>query len=90
MPSNLNQKKNGLLFDVLIHPSFKIVLFKGLWANIGRNYKAFYKIYVAGHHGMVGSVIVRQLAKSGYENIVTRTELDLCNQWAVQNLFTRT
>ena len=43
------------------------------------------KIYVAGHRGMVGSAIVRELEKLGYQNIVTRTsaELDLRNQSAV-------
>jgi GDP-L-fucose synthase len=43
------------------------------------------KIYVAGHRGMVGSAIVRQLRNNGYANIVTRTrqELDLTNQAAV-------
>ena len=37
------------------------------------------KIYVAGHRGMVGSAIVRELQKQGYTNIITRThkELDL-------------
>jgi GDP-L-fucose synthase len=40
------------------------------------------RIYVAGHRGMVGSAIVRELHKLGYYNIVTRTsaELDLRNQ----------
>ena len=40
------------------------------------------KIYVAGHRGMVGSAIVRELNRQGYTNIVTRThrELDLCRQ----------
>ena len=47
------------------------------------------KIYVAGHRGMVGSAIVRNLRSSGYNNIVTRThaELDLTNQKAVQDFF---
>lgn len=47
------------------------------------------KIYVAGHCGMVGSAIVRQLQKQGYHNIVTRThqELDLCQQIEVENFF---
>jgi GDP-L-fucose synthase len=47
------------------------------------------KIYVAGHRGMVGSAIVRQLRAKGFDNIVTRThaELDLTNQQAVQNFF---
>lgn len=47
------------------------------------------KIYVAGHRGMVGSAIVRQLRKQGYENIVTRThaELDLTRQDAVEQFF---
>ena len=37
------------------------------------------KIYVAGHRGMVGSAIVRELERQGYTNIITRThkELDL-------------
>ena len=30
------------------------------------------KIYVAGHRGMVGSAIVRELKRQGYENIITR------------------
>lgn len=48
------------------------------------------KIYVAGHKGMVGSAIVRELVKQGYSNIVTRThkELDLCNQSAVEEFLT--
>jgi GDP-L-fucose synthase len=47
------------------------------------------KIYVAGHRGMVGSAIVRNLVAQGYTNIITRThaELDLCNQAAVQSFF---
>jgi GDP-L-fucose synthase len=47
------------------------------------------KIYVAGHLGMVGSAIVRNLKTLGYENIVGRshTQLDLTNQAAVQAFF---
>ncbi len=47
------------------------------------------KIYVAGHRGMVGSAIVRELEKQGYTNIVIRThaELDLTNQAAVNDFF---
>lgn len=47
------------------------------------------KIYVAGHRGMVGSAIVRELQRQGYSNIVVRThsELDLLNQQAVNNFF---
>jgi GDP-L-fucose synthase len=47
------------------------------------------KIYVAGHRGMVGSAIVRNLEAKGLTNIVTRThaELDLTNQAAVQAFF---
>ena len=43
------------------------------------------KIFVAGHHGMVGSAIVRRLQASGYANIAVRTrdELDLLDQAAV-------
>ncbi len=47
------------------------------------------KIYVAGHRGMVGSAIVRELERMGYCNIVTRThaELDLTDQRAVDAFF---
>lgn len=47
------------------------------------------KIYVAGHRGMVGSAIVRELKRSGYTNIITRThkELDLTDQQAVKDFF---
>jgi len=47
------------------------------------------KIYVAGHRGMVGSAIVRELVRLGYKNIVTRihAELDLTNQAAVTAFF---
>lgn len=47
------------------------------------------KIYVAGHRGMVGSAIVRELKKNGYTNIITRTskELDLRRQEQVEDFF---
>ncbi len=47
------------------------------------------KIYIAGHRGMVGSGLDRELRKGGYNNIVTRTssELDLRNQKAVNDFF---
>lgn len=47
------------------------------------------KIYVAGHRGMVGSAIVRELQQQGYTNIITRThkELDLTDQRAVNDFF---
>ncbi len=47
------------------------------------------KIYVAGHRGMVGSAIVRQLKKEGYNNIITKThsELDLTRQADVETFF---
>lgn len=47
------------------------------------------KIYVAGHLGMVGSAIVRELKRREYDNIITRThaELDLCRQDEVEEFF---
>ncbi len=47
------------------------------------------KIYVAGHRGLVGSAILKNLQDKGYHNIVTRThkELDLTNQTAVAQFF---
>ena len=47
------------------------------------------KIYVAGHRGMVGSAIVRELERQGYHNLLLRThsELDLTRQEAVERFF---
>jgi len=47
------------------------------------------KIYIAGHRGMVGSAIVRELHRQGYTNIITRThrELELRSQPAVEAFF---
>lgn len=47
------------------------------------------KIYVAGHRGMVGSAIMRELRRQGYTNIITRThaQLDLTCQAAVEEFF---
>lgn len=47
------------------------------------------KVFVAGHRGMVGCAIIRQLQEKGYTNIVTAThaELDLTNQQAVNEFF---
>ncbi|TGN94709.1 MULTISPECIES: GDP-L-fucose synthase family protein [unclassified Burkholderia] len=46
-------------------------------------------VFVAGHHGMVGSAIVRALKESGYENIITRCrkDLDLICQSQVESFF---
>lgn len=47
------------------------------------------KIYVAGHRGLVGSAIVRNLKKKGYDNVIGRTheELDLLEQQQVRDFF---
>lgn len=47
------------------------------------------KIYVAGHRGLVGSALMRQLNTQNYSNVVARThaELDLTNQQAVTDFF---
>lgn len=47
------------------------------------------KIYIAGHKGLVGSAILRDLKNKGYKNLVTRThkELDLTDSVAVENFF---
>ncbi|MCC6323940.1 GDP-L-fucose synthase [Candidatus Nomurabacteria bacterium] len=47
------------------------------------------KIYVAGHNGLVGSAILRELNKNGYNNIITRNhfELDLTSQINVEEFF---
>jgi len=47
------------------------------------------KIYVAGHRGMVGSAIVRELNRLGYFNLIVRTsaELDLRNQAGVESFY---
>jgi GDP-L-fucose synthase len=48
------------------------------------------KIFIAGHRGMVGSAIIKNLVNRGYNNLVFRThdELDLIDQNAVYNFFT--
>ncbi len=50
------------------------------------------KIYLAGHTGMVGSAIFRELSSGGYNNIITKdlSELDLRNQAAVNLFFEET
>jgi GDP-L-fucose synthase len=47
------------------------------------------KIYIAGHNGLVGSAIKRNLEKQGFENLIykNREELDLTDEKAVQNFF---
>ncbi len=47
------------------------------------------KVYIAGHNGMVGSAIQRNLQAKGFQNIVVRTfsELDLTHQESVENFF---
>ncbi|QEP45136.1 GDP-L-fucose synthase [Ectothiorhodospiraceae bacterium BW-2] len=47
------------------------------------------RVYIAGHRGLVGSAIVRQLQQRGFTNLVTRShnELDLTNQQAVNDFF---
>ncbi len=47
------------------------------------------KIYIAGHRGLVGSAVVRNLQDKGFENLLTRThaELDLTKQQAVEDFF---
>jgi GDP-L-fucose synthase len=47
------------------------------------------RIFVAGHRGMAGSALLRNLASRGYDNVVTRSraELDLTDQAAVERFF---
>lgn len=49
------------------------------------------KIYIAGHQGLVGSAVTRQLEARGFTNLITRTheELDLTNQLDVRDFFSR-
>ena len=49
------------------------------------------RIYIAGHRGLVGSAIHRELKRLGYTNIITRTrgELDLLNTNEVNNFFAK-
>ena len=50
------------------------------------------RIFVAGHHGMVGSAIVRQLEQNSDCEILTasKQELDLCDQSGVNHFLSRT
>ncbi len=49
------------------------------------------KIFIAGHHGMVGAAILRNLQRNGYTNLVvkTRQELDLTRQDEVEQFFSK-
>src|SRR5574344_1720601 len=49
------------------------------------------KVFVAGHRGLVGGAIYRELVKDGYTNIIVRshTELDLLNQKSVNDFFAK-
>jgi len=49
------------------------------------------RIYIAGHRGLVGSAICRELERQGYTNILTRTrqDLDLLDTAAVNNFFAK-
>ena len=49
------------------------------------------KIYIAGHHGLVGSAIWNNLKARGYNNLVgkSHSELDLTDQYAVKKFFDR-
>lgn len=50
------------------------------------------KIYVAGHGGLIGSAVIRQLQKQGYEHLITasHSELDLGHQQPVRSFFEQT
>lgn len=49
------------------------------------------KIYVAGHRGLVGSALVKNLQQHGYQNLIFRThkQLDLTNQLETEQFFTQ-
>lgn len=55
----------------------------------GINLEKDAKIYIAGHRGMVGSALKRELERRGFQNFLLRTsaELDLRNQQAVKDFF---
>ncbi len=57
--------------------------------NFPENFSKDSCFFVAGHRGMVGSAVARQLKKHGFNNIVTRThvQLDLTQQQAVRDFF---
>ena len=47
------------------------------------------KIYIAGHRGLVGSAVLRNLESKGFNNLLTKShkDLDLTNQTKVKNFF---
>lgn len=65
------------------------IVILSVYTITGKNMEKNAKIYVAGHQGLVGSALIRNLTQQGYLNIITRksTELDLRNQQAVEQFF---
>lgn len=69
--------------------SMLIFLFTLLFSNLLNAMQLDSRIYIAGHNGLVGSAICRELQKEGFKNLILRTsqELDLTNQAAVNSFF---
>ena len=75
----------NIRFKLLAQSIVLCIFFQGANATMDNTAK----IYVAGHRGLVGSAIIRQLNSQGYYNIIIRThhELDLRDQAAVNDFF---
>jgi GDP-L-fucose synthase len=80
-----------VLLAIVKTDTFRVKLYgiPKLHGFIGEEMHMVKRIFVAGHNGMVGSAIVRQLSNSPGLDIVTRTraQLDLSNQQAVADFF---
>src|SRR5687768_8276604 len=63
--------------------------FRGYWTRMTLNVTS--RVYVAGHRGLVGSAIWRELQRQGFTNLIGRThaELDLLDASAVRDFYAK-
>lgn len=92
-PAKIEIKQSKTVIVIIVFLSFTKLLVYGihLFHHIQRKFfmKKTDKIFIAGHRGLVGSALVRNLQQQGYENLLlkTRAELDLTQQKQVYDFF---
>ena len=87
--SSSSNNQLGLSSMHTIWKAFAVIFFCFSIPNLSAQMEKEAKIWVAGHNGLVGSAIVRELKSEGYHNLILKSqqELDLCDRVAVANFF---